>query len=138
MASFISNSQMLLKSFQTKLQHIFIISAEVTPAKTCLEVYSWKETLMWKLTSGRLWKLEFRSFLFKGRFAVLKTPLIERSCKRRGTLFKSLLFWLAGEVSWLAVEVHSLSMLKMKLKISKTKYRSFYKTLVNWFIHYII
>ena len=30
-----------------------------------------------------------------------------RSCKRSGTLFKSLLFWLAGEVSWLAVEVLS-------------------------------
>ena len=28
-----------------------------------------------------------------------------RSCKRSGTLFISLLFWLAGEVSWLAVEV---------------------------------
>ena len=30
-----------------------------------------------------------------------------RSCKRSGTMFKSLLFWLAGEVSWLAVEVLS-------------------------------
>jgi len=30
-----------------------------------------------------------------------------RSCKRSGTLFKSLLFWLAGVVSWLAVEVLS-------------------------------
>ena len=30
-----------------------------------------------------------------------------RSCKRSETLFKSLLFWLAGEVSWLAVEVLS-------------------------------
>jgi len=30
-----------------------------------------------------------------------------RSCKRSKTLFKSLLFWLAGEVSWLAVEVIS-------------------------------
>ena len=30
-----------------------------------------------------------------------------RSFKRSGTLFKSLLFWLAGEVSWLAVEVLS-------------------------------
>ena len=30
-----------------------------------------------------------------------------RSCKRSKTLFKSLLFWLAGEVSWLAVEVLS-------------------------------
>ena len=30
-----------------------------------------------------------------------------RSCKRNETLFKSLLFWLAGEVSWLAVEVLS-------------------------------
>ena len=29
-----------------------------------------------------------------------------RSCKRSETLFKSLLFWLAREVSWLAVEVH--------------------------------
>ena len=28
-----------------------------------------------------------------------------RSCKRSETLFKSLLFWLAGEVSCLAVEV---------------------------------
>ena len=27
-----------------------------------------------------------------------------RSCKRSEALFKSLLFWLAGEVSWLAVE----------------------------------
>ena len=27
-----------------------------------------------------------------------------RSCKRSETLFKSLLFWLAGELSWLAVE----------------------------------
>ena len=30
-----------------------------------------------------------------------------RSCKRSETLFKSLLFWLAREVSWLAVEVLS-------------------------------
>ena len=30
-----------------------------------------------------------------------------RSFKRSGTLFKSLLFWLAGEVSWLALEVLS-------------------------------
>ena len=30
-----------------------------------------------------------------------------RSCKRSKTLFKSLLFWLAGDVSWLAVEVLS-------------------------------
>ena len=30
-----------------------------------------------------------------------------RSCKRSETLFKSLLFWLAGEVSLLAVEVLS-------------------------------
>ena len=30
-----------------------------------------------------------------------------RSCKRSETLFKSLLFWLAGDVSWLAVEVLS-------------------------------
>ena len=30
-----------------------------------------------------------------------------RSCKRSGTLFKSLLFWLAVEVSWLAVKVLS-------------------------------
>ena len=28
-----------------------------------------------------------------------------RSCKRSKTLFKSLLFWLAGELSWLAVKV---------------------------------
>ena len=40
---------------------------------------------------------------------------------------KSLLFWLAGEVSWLAVEV--LSMVKIKVRISETKYCSFYKTL---------
>jgi len=32
---------------------------------------------------------------------------LARSCKRSETLFKSLLFWLAGEVSWLAVEVLS-------------------------------
>ena len=30
-----------------------------------------------------------------------------RSCKRSETLFKSLLFWQAGEVNWLAVEVLS-------------------------------
>ena len=30
-----------------------------------------------------------------------------RSWRRSGTSFKSLLFWLAGEVSWLAVEVLS-------------------------------
>ena len=30
-----------------------------------------------------------------------------RSCKRSETLFKSLLFWLAGEVNWPAVEVLS-------------------------------
>ena len=30
-----------------------------------------------------------------------------RSCKRSETLYKSLLFWLAGEVSWLALEVLS-------------------------------
>ena len=42
-------------------------------------------------------------------------------------MFKSLLFWLAGEVSWLA----TLSMSKIKVKISETKYRSFYKTLVG-------
>ena len=30
-----------------------------------------------------------------------------RSCKRSKTLFKSLLFWLAGEVSWLDVELLS-------------------------------
>ena len=30
-----------------------------------------------------------------------------RSCKRSRTLFKSLLFWLVGEVSWLAEEVLS-------------------------------
>ena len=40
---------------------------------------------------------------------------------------KILTFWLAREVSWLAVEV--LSPLKIKVKISETKYRSFYKTL---------
>ena len=33
--------------------------------------------------------------------------ILPRSCKRSRTLFKSLLFWLAGEVSWLAVEVLS-------------------------------
>ena len=49
-----------------------------------------------------------------------------RSCKRSGTLFKSLLFWLAGEVNWLAVEVLSPC---QKVKISETKYRSFYRTL---------
>ena len=49
-----------------------------------------------------------------------------RSCKRSKTLFKSLLFWLAGEVSWLAV---ALSMLKIKVRISETKFLSFYKTL---------
>jgi len=36
-----------------------------------------------------------------------KTKITPRSCKRSETLFKSLLFWLAGEVSWLAVEVLS-------------------------------
>ena len=48
-------------------------------------------------------------------------------------MFKTLLFWLAGEVSWLAVEV--LSMSKIKVNISETMYRSFYKTLVKpeWF-----
>ena len=57
---------------------------------------------------------------------------ISRSCKRSGTLFKSLLFWLAGEVSWLAVDCRStLSMSKIKVRISETKYRSFYKTLVH-------
>ena len=34
-----------------------------------------------------------------------KTGVNARSCKRSGTLFKSLLFWLAREVSWLALEV---------------------------------
>ena len=38
---------------------------------------------------------------------MLNTYMYPRSCKRSGTLFKSLLFWLAGEVSWLAVEVLS-------------------------------
>ena len=44
--------------------------------------------------------------------------------------FKSLLFWLAGVVSWLAVEVLSSCMLKIKVKISETKFISFYMTLV--------
>ena len=35
------------------------------------------------------------------------SEVLSRSCKRSGTLCKSLLFWLAGEVSWLAVEVLS-------------------------------
>ena len=37
----------------------------------------------------------------------LANVVTPRSCKRSKTLFKSLLFWLAGEVSWLAVEVLS-------------------------------
>ena len=42
-----------------------------------------------------------------GKFPILFFLTIPRSCKRRETLFKSLLFWLAGEMSWLAVEVRS-------------------------------
>ena len=38
-------------------------------------------------------------------FEVFELLLGSRSCKRSRTLFKSLLFWLAGELSWLAVEV---------------------------------
>ena len=38
------------------------------------------------------------------------------------------LSWLAGEVDWLAVG-STLSMLKIKVKISETNYHSFYKTL---------
>ena len=50
--------------------------------------------------------------------------IIPSSCKRSGTFLKSLLFWLAGEVSL------ALSVSKIKVKFSQTKYRSFYKTLV--------
>ena len=59
-----------------------------------------------------------------------------RSCKRSRTLFKSLPFWLAGEASWLAVEVLSpwhldaTLLWKMKVTISKTKFLSFFKSLV--------
>ena len=52
-----------------------------------------------------------------------------RSCKRSGTLFKSLLFWLAGWRSELAGCRSALSMSKIKVRISETKFRSFYKTL---------
>ena len=38
---------------------------------------------------------------------LIKTGMGTRSCKRSKTLFKSLLFWLAGEVSWLAAKVLS-------------------------------
>ena len=41
-----------------------------------------------------------------------------RSLKRSETLFKSLLFWLPGEVSWLAVEVLSPCQ-KQKLRFLK-------------------
>ena len=51
---------------------------------------------------------ESRPFFDKiSLFFVCLTLEISRSCKRNKTLFRSLLFWLAGEVSWLAVEVLS-------------------------------
>ena len=58
------------------------------------------------------WSSWYRSLhIFGGEQSSLKLKLLlfskARSCKRSGTLFKSLLFWLAGEVSWLAVEVLS-------------------------------
>ena len=43
----------------------------------------------------------FRKLVFKNHLKY------SRFCKRSGTFFKSLLFWLAGEVNWLAVEVLS-------------------------------
>ena len=55
-------------------------------------------------------------FLFKitqlnSSWLVFDSPKMKlipsRSCKRNETLFKSLLFWLVCEVSWLAVEVLS-------------------------------
>ena len=41
------------------------------------------------------------------QYQAARLELRTRSCKRSGTVFKSLLCWLAGEVSWLAVEVLS-------------------------------
>ena len=53
-----------------------------------------------------------------------------RSCKRSRTLSKSLLTFLAGWRSESAGCRSALSMSKIKVKISETKYCSFYKTLM--------
>ena len=45
----------------------------------------------------------------KNVWSSVLTGLKSRFYKRSETLFKSLLFWLAGEVSWLAVGVLCLS-----------------------------
>ena len=82
-----------------------------------------------KVSTPHIWKIYMTPY-----FEMIMSVLRARSCKRSKTLFKSLLLWLAGEVSWLAVEV--LSMSKIKVRIFETKYRSIYKTLC-WipFIH---
>ena len=55
-----------------------------------------------------------------------------RFCKRRGTLLKSLLSWLSHFCrSFLAGCRSTFSMLKIKVRISETKYLSFYKSLVR-------
>ena len=59
--------------------------------------------------------------------AYMKKEAEARSCKRSKTLFKS--FFLAGWRSELAGCRSTLSMSKIKVRISETKYRSFYKTL---------
>ena len=61
------------------------------------------------------WWSSFVNSLFAGVHFLNKYVTIEgsievvkaRSCKRSETLFKALIFWLAGEVNWLAVEVLS-------------------------------
>ena len=97
-----SSSKPIIKNPYTKIQ--VFISVDL---KALIIIHS----------QGPLWKCEVENLLVSPvSIWWLVNPLNPymrlwlykpRSCKRSKTLFKSLLFWLAGEVSWLAVEVLS-------------------------------
>ena len=104
-----------------------------------VELFSWKTTCYndhlelclpnTRLLSGLFWMWYFMKITQLERKIFYQAILKPWSCKRSETLLKSLLFWLAGEVSWLAVDTLSIS--KIKVRISETKFRSFYKTLIK-------
>ena len=78
--------------------------------------------------SGELWLVSLHSVDFALICKVLQDTIVQkecmypRSCKMSETLYISWFFWLAGCRS-------ALSMSKIKVKISETKFLSFYKTL---------
>ena len=85
----------------------------------------WKKIKLFlpiRVSAHTIWRLD-HSFLMLGAHKSYKNLIGPRFCKRSKTLFKSLLFWLARKVSWLAVEVLS------PYWKQKSIFLSFYKTL---------